>query len=293
MAMPSAMPSTVPMSHMSHTLSSGVIAAISLATIAVIAIVSTVIFWCFIRPWMKRRKALAPQAFPQDASHDGTYPWETPDSVEPKPQERHSIPYPGGHTELPTNSPRFLAVDSEKYLDEKMRHSGIENEGFSEGDPNSDSYAQSASHSRPPNRDEMSPVSPTTPGFSISSFPAPPTHTTIDRAGAVSPISSSSPTPKFKYLTPENALSSYTDDEDDDEDEDEDDDAEENIEIELEGSPSFHTRNSILRAESELKRNSSVREEPKRDSKRVELPGGGVAEQQDPDEKKHEDPDEH
>ncbi|KAI9764313.1 MAG: hypothetical protein M1840_008531 [Geoglossum simile] len=254
----------------SRALSPGIIAAISLAAIAVVAITFATTFWCFIRPWMKKRKGLVPQAFPQDASHDGTYPWETPDSVEPKPQERSSIPYPGDHTELPTNSPRFLAVDPEKYLDEKIRHSGVGSDGVSEGDLNSDSHIQSASQSRALSRAEMSPVSPTTPSLAISGgFPSP------DRAGAVSPISMSSPKPKFKYLTPENALSGYTDDEEEEEEVEADNDK--GFELELEGSPSFHTRNSMLRAEIESKRSSAVREESKQDSKRVEPAGGEAA----------------
>ncbi|KAI9773721.1 MAG: hypothetical protein M1839_002019 [Geoglossum umbratile] len=246
-----ASPSAVPTS---HTLSSGVIAAISLAAVATIAILCAIIFWCCVRPWMKKRKGLIPQSFPQDASHDGTYPWETPDSVEPKPQERQSIPYPGDHAELPTNSPRFLAADSEKYLDEKKQHSEVGSDDGSEGDIN-DGYSQSASHSRGLSGGEMSPVSPRSPRQPNHSIVSGISSTAIDRAGAVSPVSITSPRPKFAYLTPENAMASYTDDEEDE------------LEgCELEGSPSFHTRNSMLRAEQESKRNSTLKGESKRNS---------------------------
>ncbi|KAH0552849.1 hypothetical protein GP486_006951 [Trichoglossum hirsutum] len=229
------------------TLSSGVIAAISLAAVAIVAVTSATIFWFCIRPWLKNRGLQTTLPLPRVSVHENdNYPWG-PDSLAPKPLDRRSIPYPSAHSELPAHLPRLLG-------DEK-KQSDIGSDDMETGiEPVEDGYNRGSS------RGEISPLPSPDPHSIGSGTPS----GIIDRSGAISPVSiaatdGSGRRQRFGFLTPENAMTGYVEEDDDDEEE-------EGIRTELEGSPSFHTLGSIRRKrdsmpkELDSKRNSTPKE---------------------------------
>ncbi|KAH0545455.1 hypothetical protein FGG08_000456 [Glutinoglossum americanum] len=257
-----ATPSPIPVT---KTLSSGIIAAISLAAVAIIAVLSATLFWFCIRPWLKRRKGQPAQQITHIiVQENNNFPWG-PDSIAAKAPSRHSIPYPESRSELPAHSPHEFS-DDKRPLDIG-----------SDEESNMDTIGET--HSRGPRDSDISPLSPYLEPSSTHSMISGPPSPPMDRGGAVSPVSlpgadSARRPTVFSFLTPGNATARQldVDDDDDDDDDGEDDGGQLGGHLELEGSPRFHTRGSMRRKrdsnpkELDSKRNSTPKES---DSKRA------------------------